>query len=869
LSLISQATNVLYVDNKRTDTYTEIGTYVLPFKTTQAAMDSITGNSSTNRFCIKIATGAPYTENLTFNKGYITLEGYGDTILSGNLTFETTAVHVKFINLKLTGNAAGAYTNAFLIDVCDCNTAKNKNWVFSCTVDDSFIQVSGQSTLWYANFELTKITGVIANQGGYFEGTHTFNECNGEFIGFENYAGTININAGSEIYIGAAMCIDTVVNLAEGATLHIDAVSASKLATLNNSGGTLDLTTPASSIQYDNTVSGLAAETVKAAIDENAAALAAIANQQTQLETLFGELGSPLTFKGSDTYANVSAIETPDNKDCWWDTTNGRYVAYNGSAWIAIGNLNINARIVNTEKLQKSSVTPEKTSYFTLSANLWDSSLNEVGRLNSSGVLDVAQTGYVTSPHIDVYGQAGQYIVPQNNGTIARNSLFFYDANEVKLSGEYGTYSTAVEIPVGAYTVRISLASTATVFAGINADGTAITYAAYSEKIPVNYLTLTGIKRENMDADYLTAEIFKQFDDNNSVLLDMSTNRYNVSNTTTGRLKTDGTVDATANTYLTTEYISVEGHIGEYVCVEQNLGGSFLCSGHVFYDSTKTLLSQSIETITTGFLVPAGVHYVRVSIPAVTENPFVGFNASNALVAFEKFYKKFKNSFVHSGADGYFNKAVAFQGDSIFAQEKITPWIVDFFKIGTYYNPSIGGTTVYNNETTVEYNSVTIDGWMSSDDRISIIPEDTDIIINFGGHNDWSESCPIGELGNFTDTTFMGAYALMLKKQITAFPNATIICCTPMGGRLSVEDVNQDYQTENLLDLVMTDYADAVKQVCAYYGIPCIDINAESGINTMNAASFLDDVVHPNVAGGKLVARAMINGMKRFNPYTF
>ena len=271
ISSLSQATNVLYVDNKRTDTYTEVGTYNYPYKTIMDALNSITGGTSTSRYCIKIATGAPYTENLTINKDYITLEGYGDTILNGNLTFETVAAHVKFRDLKLNGNATGAYTNGFVIDVCDCNTAVGKDWVFSCTVGGGYIQVSGQSTLWYADVDLTNIAGVIANQGGYFEGTHSFTACNGEFIGFENNGGTININAGSEIYIGASMCIETIVNLAEGATLHIDASSASKLATLNNNGGTLDLTTPSSSIDYDNTTSGLTAANVKTAIDELAA----------------------------------------------------------------------------------------------------------------------------------------------------------------------------------------------------------------------------------------------------------------------------------------------------------------------------------------------------------------------------------------------------------------------------------------------------------------------------------------------------------------------------------------------------------------------------------------------------------------------
>jgi len=242
------ATNTIYVDNKRTDTYTAVGTYNFPFKTIQAALNSIAGNSSTNRFNIKIATGAAYPEDLTINKDYVTLEGYSDTILSGNLTFENTAIHVKFKNLKLNGNASGAYTNAFVIDICDCTTATGKTWTFSCSVSGAYVQISGQNTLWYANIDVTHIKGVIANQGGYYEGTHTFTDCNGEFIGFENYGGTINIAAGSEIYIGASMCIDTVVNLASGATLHIDAITASKLATLNNNGGILDLTTPLKSV---------------------------------------------------------------------------------------------------------------------------------------------------------------------------------------------------------------------------------------------------------------------------------------------------------------------------------------------------------------------------------------------------------------------------------------------------------------------------------------------------------------------------------------------------------------------------------------------------------------------------------------------
>jgi peptidoglycan/xylan/chitin deacetylase (PgdA/CDA1 family) len=78
------------------------------------------------------------------------------------------------------------------------------------------------------------------------------------------------------------------------------------LATLNNSG-TLDLTTTSSAIYYDNTASGLAAETVKAAIDENAAALAEIAqNKLYQKGTDVGMLKTLTGISGTDQTVTLS-----------------------------------------------------------------------------------------------------------------------------------------------------------------------------------------------------------------------------------------------------------------------------------------------------------------------------------------------------------------------------------------------------------------------------------------------------------------------------------------------------------------------------------------------------------------------------------
>jgi len=279
LSLISQATNVIYVDNKRTDTYTEVGTYVLPFKTIQAAMDSITGNSTSNRFCIKIATGAVYTEALALNKDFVTLEGYGETILSGAITL--TAPHFRLKNLKTTGAVSGTYTVPFLAEISDCSVDTGK-WTVSCSVASAWVQISGGTTIWKSNIELSGVTGVVSCQSGYFEGVHTFTNCYMELIGFENYGGTINLEAGTEAHIGGALCINTVVNLAEGATLYVDAASASG-ATLNNNGGTVHRVTDA---QINASVlTGLSTETATA-ITASDTILAALGKLQAQINAL-------------------------------------------------------------------------------------------------------------------------------------------------------------------------------------------------------------------------------------------------------------------------------------------------------------------------------------------------------------------------------------------------------------------------------------------------------------------------------------------------------------------------------------------------------------------------------------------------------
>lgn len=217
----------------------------------------------------------------------------------------------------------------------------------------------------------------------------------------------------------------------------------------------------------------------------------------------------------------------------------------------------------------------------------------------------------------------------------------------------------------------------------------------------------------------------------------------------------------------------------------------------------------------------------------------------------------------------YKNKIMMSYGDSIVAMGGWQPYVQEYFGIANRYNRGIGGTTVSNNgQKATLWNGTQIDGWMCSDERIAQMkPTNNDFILILAGHNDWGFNVPIGEIGDtLVDSNFKSAYALMLKKIQDKFPIIPIICMTPINGRVHTSGVNQDVQEKNSLGLTMTDYAEAVIDVCRHYSIPCIDLNSMTRINVLNASSYLQDVIHPNANGWKRVASAVIQGMKMFEP---
>lgn len=218
----------------------------------------------------------------------------------------------------------------------------------------------------------------------------------------------------------------------------------------------------------------------------------------------------------------------------------------------------------------------------------------------------------------------------------------------------------------------------------------------------------------------------------------------------------------------------------------------------------------------------------------------------------------------------YKGKKLATLGDSITAMGYWQPFVKDYFGFGHFVNCGYGGTTVHNNGQIIDGNEM----WMCSDYRVNQLPVDADVVLIMGGINDWSVQMEMGSITygsdkTADDTTFLGAYQIMLTKVIKRCPNAMVVCLTPMNTKVWTYETNLDNPVINW-NKSITDFADACILAARNYGCKYIDLNSESGICAVNQSKYCQDAVHPNsTTGAKAIANAVINGLKRFEPISF
>ena len=114
-----------------------------------------------------------------------------------------------------------------------------------------------------------------------------------------------------------------------------------------------------------------------------------------------------------------------------------------------------------------------------------------------------------------------------------------------------------------------------------------------------------------------------------------------------------------------------------------------------------------------------------------------------------------------------------------------------------------------------------------------------------GGVNDCGNNITMGDMSSNDLTTFYGALKHLCEYLLSNFSGKTIFFCTPT-------DYTSFFDNPNAQGLSTIDYADAMKEVCGYYGIDVIDfrrkLNIKPSIYT-NSRYYTADGLHWNAAG--------------------
>ena len=308
----------------------------------------------------------------------------------------------------------------------------------------------------------------------------------------------------------------------------------------------------------------------------------------------------------------------------------------------------------------------------------------------------------------------------------------------------------------------------------------------------------------------------------------------------------------------------------------------YVPNGNIVYDKNLKKL----------YIPKCNVHVGKTSYWCEAQE--VSLNGSAGFIVFYKAQKRINAGSVNSTNDvllGYYDnnignyylntfskalkkKKIACLGDSITEGAKANGWqwhryIDKYFKENgvetTIVNLGVGGTSVC----TSSYVSASLQPFVN---RLNTIPTDADVIVIFGGTNDWGNNATLGTISDSESSSFYGAYKYMLEWLANNRPNAKILTITPLKRyyRGYTSTWTNAQTTRNSKGQLLQDYVRAVKEVSEMYAIPCVDLHNESGLNPVLEivrTKYMEDGLHPTAEGNKKMYPIILNKLKPLVEY--
>ena len=426
---------------------------------------------------------------------------------------------------------------------------------------------------------------------------------------------------------------------------------------------------------------------------------------------------------------------------------------------------------------------------------------------------------------------------------------YFYDINKNKISSITATsvnqFHKTFTTPENAYYCRFSFNPTNTNSYKtydkimINVGSTLLPYEDY--KISIRYeAPITNIADKSIKNNHLSS---KCVDTDNMVIMERSKNLFNKNDITI-----DVIIDTSVGNYTVTQVGSFVTN--SFIPIEQTNYWINVKALIYYYDSSKAYIKYSSAN---GLITPpTNAVYCKLGFQENKDKNTIIFYQGNKEIDYVDYYyipsKYLDTSQLKvENTSSWDNKKTCTLGDSITEGNTWQPYLSNYFGfINT--NCGIGGTTLGGTSTNAMWQDV----------RVNAIPLDTEVLFIMGGSNDWAQNIAIGTIKDADNTTFMGAYKILLNKIYARIPNVEIIIMTqPFNG----SDMRYDGTEVNSKGHVINDYRKATREIANRFGLPIVE-TIEAGINNFNKSLYIPDEVHPNAEGGKLIASVIIGKLK-------
>lgn len=289
---------------------------------------------------------------------------------------------------------------------------------------------------------------------------------------------------------------------------------------------------------------------------------------------------------------------------------------------------------------------------------------------------------------------------------------------------------------------------------------------------------------------------------------------------------------ANSEGYLATDYISFYFARGATVSINGCFYGTIGCA---FFDESKEYISgiggnnisdyggtsiRAMQTI--NVLPPESARYIRITgYGDITANDLWVRGVTIAgitmdIMSLETDVKSLKAITPTTFAQS----KVLVLGDSISADAygSYKKWVTDLIEEGFFTAENVNNISQHATGYVARYNS----GDNRFIDRLSAVADkDTyDLVVIYGGTNDYIQNIPMGAVGGDADTDFIPAVKYLFEYAIQNFTQARICIISPT--RTYATWKNQQNQYE-------TDYFSKIREIAKDYCYPVLNLTEESG----------------------------------------